>query len=195
MNIIAFFDFDGTITSKDSFGHFLKFALGKAHYYFGLLMKSPLLAAYKLGLVPNYTAKEKLFMYFFRGWDISAFQELADKYSSEQVAGILRPGAMDKIRWHLREGHKVVVVTASLENWLKKWCSVNNLDLIATRIELIDGKITGRFATKNCYSAEKVRRITEQYDIKSYSKIYAYGDSKGDREMLDLADEKFYRYF
>ncbi len=195
MSVIAFFDFDGTITTKDSFGDFIQFAVGKPKYYIGVLLKSPMLIAYKLKLIPNYIAKEKLFRYFFKDWEFSNFQKIADKYSRERINNIARPKAIEKINWHLQQGHKVVIVTASLESWLKEWCIKNNLDHIATKIEIREGKITGKFSTKNCYSTEKVKRIRERYNINNYTKIYAYGDSKGDMEMLNLADEKFYKYF
>jgi phosphatidylglycerophosphatase C len=195
MSIIAFFDFDGTITTKDSFGDFIQYAVGKSAYYFGLLLKSPILIAYKLKLIPNYIAKEKLFMHFFKGWETRTFQKLADKYSIEHIDKITRPKAIERIKWHKQQKHKVVIVSASLESWLKEWCINYDLDLIATQLETQDGKITGKFATKNCYSTEKVNRIKEKYNIKNYSKIYAYGDSAGDKEMLNLANEKFYKYF
>ncbi|MEI6047767.1 MAG: HAD-IB family hydrolase [Bacteroidota bacterium] len=194
-DVIAFFDFDGTITTKDSLADFIQYAVGKAAYYMGLLLKSPVLAAYKLKFIPNHIAKEKLFSYFFKGWEVNEFQKIADKYSVEQIDKITRPKAMERIRWHKQQDHTVVIVTASMDCWLKEWCVKHNLDLIATRFEVRDGKITGKFATKNCYSAEKVKRIRDSYCLGDYSRIYAYGDSRGDKEMLTLADEKFYRFF
>jgi phosphoserine phosphatase len=54
--------------------------------------------------------------------------------------------------------------------------------------------VTGRFLTRNCSGKEKVRRIEEQYDVKSFGYIYAYGDTPGDKAMLDLANERYYRW-
>jgi phosphatidylglycerophosphatase C len=68
------------------------------------------------------------------------------------------------------------------------------VDLIATKLEMKDGRITGRFLTRNCSGKEKVRRIEERYDVKSFNYIYAYGDSSGDRAMLDLANERYYKW-
>ena len=195
MSVIAFFDFDGTITTKDSLIDFIQYVVGKPMYYYGLLLKSPLLIAYKLKFIPNYIAKEKLLSHFFKGWDINEFQKLADKYSIEQIDKITRPPALDRIKWHKQQGHTVVIVTASIESWLKEWCAKYNLDLLATELEIKDGKITGKFATKNCHSSEKARRICDKYKMTDFSFIYAYGDSSGDKEMLSLANEKFYKYF
>ena len=97
--------------------------------------------------------------------------------------------------WHKQQGHKVVVVSASIESWLKPWCEKHNLDIIATKIEIKDGTVTGKFLTKNCHAKEKYDRVKEAYNIGDYAYIYAYGDTCGDRELLELADESFYKPF
>jgi HAD superfamily phosphoserine phosphatase-like hydrolase len=102
---------------------------------------------------------------------------------------------MDKIAWHKEQGNKVVIVSASMECWLKPWCDKHNLELIATKIEIKEDVLTGKFLTKNCHGIEKVNRINKIYVLSEYDYIYAYGDSSGDRELLSLANEKFYKPF
>ncbi|MBF0203412.1 MAG: HAD family hydrolase [Desulfamplus sp.] len=194
-NKLALFDFDGTITTKDSLTDFIQYAVGKPSYYIGLFTLSPMLTAYTLKLIPNHIAKENIITHFFKDWDAEQFQELAERYSREEIDKITRPKAMEKIRWHQEQGHKVVIVSASMECWVKAWCDINNIDLISTRLEIKNKKLTGKFATKNCYGIEKVNRVQEAYDISQYDHIYAYGDSRGDKELLALADESFYRPF
>jgi len=193
--MIAFFDFDGTLTAKDSMIDFIQYAVGRRSYYLGLLSISPILAAYKLNLISNHVAKERFIAFFFKEWDFLRFQKIADKYSIERIDKIIRPKAMEKIIWHQGQGHKVVVVSASIECWLKKWCEKNNVDLIATQLEIKKDKITGKFATKNCYGIEKVNRIKKKYDLSEFDFIYAYGDSPGDKDMLSIANERHYKYF
>ena len=94
---LALFDFDGTITTKDSLVDFIQYAVGKPTYYLGLLSLCPMLVAYKLNFIPNYLAKEKLISHFFFGWDAYQFQKLADHYSLNKIDNILRPKAMEKI--------------------------------------------------------------------------------------------------
>ena len=192
---LVLFDFDGTITTKDSLADFVQFSLSKQKYYLGLLKLSPVLIAYKLNLIPNYIAKEKFITHFFKNWEDSSFQKFADKYSIEQIDKIIRAKAIEKIIWHQAQGHKVVIVSASMENWLKKWCEKHNIDLIATRLEIQDGKLTGKFSTKNCYGIEKVNRIKELYNPSEYECMYGYGDSAGDKEMLSLAHKSYYKPF
>lgn len=192
---LALFDFDGTISSKDSLGDFIQYALGKPIYYTGLLKLSPVLIAYGLGFIPNDIAKEKLISHFFKGWNAAAFEKLASQYSVEQIDKIIRPEALKKINWHQQQGHKIVIVSASLECWLKAWCEKNGIELIATQLEVINGKLSGKFASKNCHGAEKVQRINKAYHLDRYDYIYAYGDSQGDKELLALANESFYKPF
>ena len=192
---IAFFDFDGTITTQDSLPDFIKFAIGKPKYYLGLCLLSPILLAYVLKLLPNHSAKEKMISYFFKGWPEKNFQTVADEYAAHQIDKIVRPKALEKLHWHQEQGHKVVIVSASMKSWLKKWCDTQNVELISTQLEIKQGKLTGKFATKNCHGKEKVNRIKEQYSLQDYSYIYAYGDSSGDKDMLKLANEAFYKPF
>lgn len=192
---IAFFDFDGTITTSDSFIKFIRFVVGDIRFILGMTVLSPMLVAYKLRLIPNYTAKQAVLSYFFKGMSEAQFQSTARDYSLKNIDAILRPKAMEKIAWHKEQEHKIVVVSASIESWLKPWCNQHGLDLIATKLEIKEGIVTGKLLTKNCYGMEKVRRVKERYNLDDYDHIYAYGDSRGDKELLELADEGFYQPF
>ncbi len=192
---LALFDFDGTITTRDSLPDFIRYAVGKPAYYLGLSVLSPILVAYLAGLVSNHVAKQKMLSWFFKGWSRNRFQTLAEQYSRQQIDKILRREAIEKLQWHQQQGDRIVVVSASMENWLKLWCDSHELELLATRLDFKADKLTGRFSTANCHGEEKVRRIRELLDLKDYRKIYAYGDSSGDTAMLSLAHEAFYRQF
>jgi phosphatidylglycerophosphatase C len=191
---LALFDFDGTITFKDSFGDFIAYAVGRRRFILGTVLLTPMLFAYALGLVRNWRAKELVSTYFFGGWDSRSFEALASKYSRERLPRIVREIALERIGWHKLKEDKVVVVSASIDLWLADWCASCGVDLIATKLEMKDGRVSGRFLTRNCSGKEKVRRIEERYDVKSFDYIYAYGDSPGDRAMLDMANEKYYKW-
>lgn len=192
---LALFDFDGTITRKDSLPDFVQFAVGSPRYYLGLFVLSPWLVAFKLGLLSNERTKQRLLAHFFAGWERERFQEVADAYSRERIDSITRASAMAAIASHRERGDRVVVVSASMESWLRAWCAQHDLELIATRLEFRDGKLTGGFATRNCHGAEKLNRVRERFDLDVFEAIHAYGDSRGDRAMLDIADHAHYRSF
>lgn len=192
---LTLFDFDGTITTDDSLIKFIRFVVGDIKFILGMTVLSLMLIAYKLKLIPNYKAKQMMLSYFFKGMSKEQFQTIAQEYSLKHIDTILRPKAMEKIAWHKEQGHKIVIVSASIECWLRPWCDKNSLDLIATKLETKEGIVTGQLLTKNCYGIEKAHRVKEKYNLDDYDHIYAYGDSRGDKELLELADESFYKPF
>jgi len=191
---IAFFDFDGTITSKDTMFQFIRFSKGKLKYIIGLLVLSPVLISYQLGLLSNWKAKERLFTYYFKGMSEEAILIWGQKFAEQVIPKLLRPEAIREIEFHQQSGTKMVIVTASFSIWLKHWCTLNHFELIATECEVKKGRLTGLIKGKNCHGAEKVWRIKEKYNLSQFEQIYAYGDSKADLEMLNLADFKYLKW-
>lgn len=192
---LALFDFDGTLTYKDSFMQFIRYSKGSFKYFLGLFILSPILILYKAKLLANDKAKILVLRYYFSGIALEEFKSKADGFAMEKIPRMLRKSAMDRLRWHINQQHKVVVVSASINLWLKKWCDLLNIQLIATELDIKQGKITGRLSTPNCYGEEKVKRIKLELQLDQYERIYAYGDTQGDKPMLALAHEKFYRSF
>lgn len=192
---LALFDFDGTISERDSLPDFIVFTVGWWRFVWGLFWLSPVLLAYLLKLIPNHRAKQKLLAHFFAGWSIQQFKQVASDYASARLPQIIRPKALECIRQHLQSGDTVWVVSASPENWLQDWCQSLGIGLLATRLEVDGERLTGKFEGKNCHGEEKVARIKAQLPLESFSSIYAYGDSSGDLAMFKLADQQFYKPF
>jgi len=192
---LALFDFDGTITTHDSYREFLLFSFGKMRFITGILRVSPWLLAYLLRLVSNQTAKEKVTEVFFAGMSRADFDKHASAFVKQKLNSMIRPAAMKKILWHMQQKHRIIVVSASFSDFLKFWCEQHQPELISTNLEENGGVLTGRFATPNCYGPEKVKRLKEHLQLDQYETIYAYGDSRGDREMLEIAHEKGFRVF
>ena len=193
---LALFDFDGTISKKDSLLHFLRFSLTTKQFILGALALSPHLLSYFLGLQSNNKVKALIFSYFFKHWSENDFQRLCSDYAKNALPLIVHPKALAKIQWHLAQEHRVVIVSASIENYLKPWCDSLGIELLATQLAFSnDQGFTGNFHSPNCYGPEKVKRIQSLLDCTAYEFIYAYGDSKGDTEMLKLAHESHYKPF
>lgn len=192
---IAFFDFDGTVTSKDSMLELARFYKGNAGFYTGMILLLPSLISFKSHLITAQEAKEKLLTYFFGGMHSKSFDALCSKFSEQKLSGLLRKNALDKIAVHKNKGHEVVLVSASAENWIIPFCTENKLGYICSKLEVINDCITGKLNGVNCNGPEKATRIKAQYDLSAYEHIHVYGDSSGDAEMLQLATEKHYRAF
>jgi HAD superfamily hydrolase (TIGR01490 family) len=192
---IAFFDFDGTITRKDSLLEFIRFTKGNASYYSGFFLHLPHAIAYKLKWMGNQAFKEKMLQYFYKGTSLNDFLHQCNSFSRLVLPKIVRPKAMEEINRLQREGVKVVIVTASPEEYLKCWADPLNIQVIGSRMEVKDQKMTGKLHGLNCHGKEKVRRILQHYKLEEYEPVYAYGDTKGDLPMLKLAAQTFYKPF
>ena len=197
MNVrkIAFFDFDGTITGKDTLLEIIKFQKGKAAFYCGFLLHGPWLVAYKLKLYPNDMVKQKILAYFFSGMSEAIFQKNCNLFAEIKLPGMIRPAAMAEIKRLSESGFEVVIVSASAGNWIRKWSDSLSLKLVSTRLEVKEGRLTGKIEGKNCYGDQKVVCIRERWNLTEYKEIYAYGDSSGDKPMLALATKSFYKPF
>lgn len=192
---LALFDFDGTLTFKDSLGDFISFSIGKRKMVSGGIVLLPTLVSYALGLMNNSNAKQRVLKYFFAGMSIEKMHLLGQSYAAERLPNILRQAGLEKIKWHQKQGHKVVIVSASSDLWLKPWTDALGVDLIATQLEVEGGKMTGCYAGENCHGQEKVRLIQAAYNLATFEEIYAYGDTSGDKPMLGLANYAFYKPF
>ena len=180
------FDFDGTLTTRDTLIAFIRYACGTPRFLLGFLLHAPLLMLMKLRLYSNGKAKQRLFSWFFRGMPLEAFDALCQSFASTH-RHLLRPETVCLLQQALSEGAEVLVVSASIDNWVQPFFPT--VTVLGTQIEVIDGCLTGRFLTPNCYGQEKVCRILALYPDRSAYRLTAYGDSRGDRELLAFADE------
>lgn len=192
---IAVFDFDGTITRKDSLLEFIRYAKGSVRFFTGFILLSPLLVAMKAGILSNQRGKEIVLRYFFGGTPLTVFDNWCQEFAKSRIPDLIRPGATDEIRRLKQDKIEVVLVSASPENWLSAWTTAQGIGLIGTRLETRDGRITGLIQGKNCHGTEKVRRIREKYPQNEYDITDAYGDTKGDLPMLDLAVNRNWKPF
>jgi len=193
---LAVFDFDGTITQKDTLLEFIKFSKGKWQFYFGFLLFSPLLVAMKLKLYPNWKIKQRLFSYFYKGTSIETFDNWGNEFVSK-MDKMLRSKAIDALKFHKENGDKIIIISASIENWIKPWAEKVYIDtILATKIETDEKSVlTGQFLTKNCYGQEKVNRLLAEFPNRKEYTLVVYGDSRGDKELIDFADEGYYNKF
>lgn len=189
MKLVAF-DFDGTITMKDTFILFIRFTRGSFFLYWSLLVNSVYLFAYKLGLYPNWKAKQRLFCTCFKGVSSDQFDDWCRAFTKE-VDKVVRPWVMKMIDDYVREGTDVLIVSASVEEWIKPWASKAGISIVlATEVETdSSARLTGNLKGRNCYGQEKVNRIVAAYPCREAYTLIAYGDSRGDKELIAFADQ------
>jgi phosphatidylglycerophosphatase C len=195
--VVAAFDFDGTLTTGDTLLPFLRHVLGTARVARDALMLSPLLGGYGLGLIGNAVAKERVLMRCLVGMRIDELQLRAEEFAHTVLPRMLRQQALRRLAWHQQQGHRCVAISASLDLYVRPCAIAAGFDdVIATRLEVrADGSVSGRLAGANCYGAEKAARLEALFGARAGYTLYAYGDSRGDREMLASADHAYYREF
>jgi HAD superfamily hydrolase (TIGR01490 family) len=191
---LALFDFDGTITVADTFTPFLRLAVTPARARVGKLVLAPVIASYKLGLMRPSAARAAVARVAFWKTRADDVRRLGERYATEQLARVVRPKALERVRWHKARGDTVVLVSASLDAYLSSWCAALGIDLICTTLENRGGTLTGRYLHGDCTGGEKARRIRERYDLAAYSTIFAYGDTLEDEAMLGLAHRRYFRW-
>jgi len=187
---IALFDFDGTLTTKDSLAEFIKFAVGKPTYYFKIALFSPIFVLYKTKLMDNAYAKKLLFRLYFSNIDETRFKQTAQEYGESKVYDIAREEIYEKFLEHIKNGDRVIIVSASMKCWLQPFATKHKVELLCTELEFKDKKFTGEFATPNCHGEEKLNRVKAHLNLDDYEKIYTYGDSSGDEAIFRVADIK-----
>lgn len=191
---IALFDFDGTITDREMFVAFLEHAVPRARLTIGKLALAPLIVGYKFGAVPANAIRAAAVRVGLSGMSIVQVEERAASFGAAVLPGVIRPVALECIKWHQARGDMVVVVTGALELALKPWCEALGIDLVGSVLEQRAGRLTGRYARPQCLREHKVLRVRERYDLSRYGAVHVYGDTPDDFALLSLADHGHYRW-
>ena len=190
---LALFDFDGTITTRETFPDFIRHAITPRRLRLGRITLAPLVAGYRLGLVSGTAVRAAIVKVGFSGTALSRYEAAGESFARDVLPGSLRPEAMRRIAWHQQQGD-TVVVSGAFDVYLGHWCASHGLDLLCSSLEHRRGVLTGRYAGEQCVLAEKARRVLQRYDLSSYGQVFAYGDTPEDNDLLALADRKTYRW-
>ncbi|TCV90100.1 HAD-IB family hydrolase [Sulfurirhabdus autotrophica] len=193
--VVAAFDFDGTMTNRDTLFPFLSHVSGQLTFFRNFILLLPVLVGYKLGLIRNDLAKEQVFTRFFWGVKMDALKYKAAQFAAQKLPNLLRPEAMKRFEWHKKQGHRCILISASLDIYLQPWALIHGFDeVICSSLEVrSDGYISGKLSGANCFGIEKARRLEALMGDRKRYILYAYGDSEGDKELLSMADHAFYR--
>ena len=191
---LALFDFDGTITTREMFPDFMRFSVAPHRLAVGKVLLAPWIGGYRMGVVSGNRVRSRIVHFGFRGVPEAAVREAGHAFAHEVLPGVVRPVALDRIRWHQAQGDRVVVVSGSLDVYLSHWCGQQGVELICSRLETAEGRLTGRYLGEQCVGEEKSRRVRESCNLDGFAAVYAYGDTREDLEMMNLADKKYFRW-
>lgn len=192
---IVAFDFDGTLTIRDSFTEFLRWRAGPGGWALGLVKLAPALAAYARdrdrGRIKAASVRE-----FLHGVDRRTLEVEAARFADQAWPRLMRPDALKVWDDWGRRGACRVIVTASPTTTVAPFAARLGAEaLLGTELVFdANDRITGAFAGPNCRGAEKVRRLKAAYGD-AMTLAAAYGDTSGDAEMLAMAQEAGFRVF
>lgn len=186
---VAAFDFDGTLTRRDSLAPFLARTVGWPRFALAAAREAASILAVASGRGDRDAAKERLLVRLLAGMPRDRLERLGTEYGALLAARRIRPGMRERVAWHRAAGHELVIVSASLDVYLREVGRRLGFDAVLCSTLEFDGhgRCTGRLLGGNCRAQEKADRL-RAYLGGAAAELWAYGDSAGDDAMLALAD-------
>ena len=184
---VAVFDFDGTLTRRDTLVPFLRRTSGTPRTSVALLTASLLLVR------DRDAAKQAVLHRLLAGQEAERVLAAADTFADVVIDRGLRASVLERVSWHGSQGHELVILTASPELYVRPVGERLGFDVVlGTRLEIgVDGRLTGRLLGRNCRGPEKVERLRTWLGHRAEVIVHAYGDSSGDRDLLAFADHGY----
>ena len=189
---LALFDFDGTLTTRETFPAFMRYAVVRPRLLAGGVLLAPVVFGYRRGWVAGNPTRASIVQMGLRGVDAERLRAQGAAFARDVLPGVLRPEAMARLAWHRQRGDRVVVVSGGLDVYLAPWCADQGVELLCSVLAERGGRITG-YAGLQCVGEEKVRRVHALCDPQAYAAIHAYGDTHEDQAMLAMAHHRTYR--
>ena len=194
MKKLYLFDFDGTLTYKDTMFLYLKF-YNSMKFYVQFVKHIPLFVLLKLKLADAEKVKKSFISSILKGESRTKIEKKSQSFFEKYQDEIFRVNALEFINNIDRTQTESYIVSASLDIWVKPFAEKLKMKLLSTRAEFKNGIFTGNFIGKNCNGPEKVNRINEALQGRKFDKTIAFGDTSGDTEMLSWADESQFEFF
>ncbi len=193
---IVVFDFDGTITTDDTFRLFLRYYAGTLKWALNLLLLLPIFIGYALKIVDRNQAKIYVTRRFFKDAPVERLNARAAAFAEDVIPKLIRPQAQACLNSKKSDLESLYICSASIAPYLRAWGESQNIhNILATELETQGDRYTGEIKGWNIWGEGKVRRILAEFAPHPVKIIEAYGDSRGDREMLHAAEASYFRPF
>ena len=188
--VVAAFDVDGTLTTRDCVRPFLERVAGRRRLLTSLLQR-PVATAIAAAQRDRDRFKEIIVGGSLRGKLIADVEAIGEQFAQFVLVNWLRPDTLRRLRWHQQAGHRTVLVSASLAAYLRPLAVRLGIDdVLCTDSTRRGDRYGDRLSGPNCRADEKRRRLDEWLEERRWmhAEVWAYGDSVGDRELLARAD-------
>ena len=193
---IVVFDFDGTITTDDTFRLFLRYYAGNLKWTANILLLLPIFIGYGLKVVDRNQAKIHVMRRFFKNASVAKLNARAAAFATEIIPSLIRPQAQACLDSKKTHPESLYICSASIAPYLRAWGESQNIhNILATELETDGDRYTGEIKGWNIWGEGKMRRILAEFAPHPVKIMEAYGDSRGDREMLHAAEASFFQPF
>ncbi|ENH3410715.1 HAD family hydrolase [Escherichia coli] len=193
--VLSVFDFDGTLTRHDSFIPFLRFAFGNRCFTRRLVkLAMPSLRCLGRKLTRD-ELKETLISTFLTGIEETWVQEKAELYCDFYWERLMRASGLLAVASEVSSGVEVTLCSASPRLVLSPFAERLGIKLIGTELESVNGILTGRITGHNCRCIQKINRLESIYGSLDQYHLRAWGDTRGDYELLAAAKDAHWRHF
>lgn len=186
---IAFFDLDRTLIKAVSGTELAKGAWKKGLMKWPDLMHALFLSvAYKFGLKDPVKIVNKM-----TGWVKGISEEVLNNLCAEVYNEVLLPSllpdSLPEIKMHKEQGAKVVILSSSLAPICTSIATYLGFDdIICSKLEIVDGILTGKPLGKLCFGDEKLIRLIDYCEINNSTpgESWYYGDANTDLPALNI---------
>ncbi|KAF1030931.1 MAG: hypothetical protein GAK37_01020 [Pseudomonas sp.] len=193
--VLSVFDFDGTLTHHDSFVPFLKFAFGTGEFTRRMVKLAVPALQFVVRRISRDELKAQLIRTFMTGVEKTWVQQQAQAYCQAYWARLMRPAGLLSVADEVKSGAVVTLCSASPALVLQPFADRLGIKLIGTELEVVDGVLTGKLTGNNCRCENKVLRLEAVYGDLGEYRLRAWGDTRGDRELLAAAQDAHFRHF
>ncbi|WP_257388171.1 HAD-IB family phosphatase [Tahibacter caeni] len=190
---LALFDFDGTLTERETFPLFVRAVTPRLRATACSFALLPLIAGCRLGWIGGTVTRAGIVRVALRGLPAEAVAAAGERFAEAVEPTLLRPQAWARLQRHRDRGDAVAIVPGALDAYLAPWCRAQGLTLFCSSLEQRDGRSTGRYRGAQSVGAEKARCVRAHYDFGRFADVHAYGDTPEDRELMALAAHRHYR--
>ena len=198
---VAAFDFDGTLLAGDTLLILHRLVRSPLGQLIDGLLLLPALLLWKSGQRSTAWFKQVVLQRLLT----PAMQQrtpeerttLLERSLANALWQQLRPAALARLEWHRQQGHRLVIVSASPRCLLQPIAQRLGVELIATETSDPCSNAPIQLHSANCKGPEKIHRLQAwlNHEPLSHTELHAYGDSRGDRELLQSAAHPHWRSF
>ena len=188
---IVIFDLDGTITRYDTYVRFLLYVIYRNPLK---LLQLPLLSVdvlrHKFGTQSNTWLKKRFLSAILAGKDRNTINSLAISFSQRVFMTGIHRDAMECLRQHQKKGNDLVLISASLDIYVKPLAEMLGFKhIICTRTCWQNDVLGSSLDGGNCYGDVKIERVKQWLEDRADNRILAaYSDHESDFPLLKIAN-------